>query len=92
MASETDLLYQWQVKYLWTRSLDVGVQGFGEVGKWDNWVPASERTHRVGPAIFGKQSLGGRQAIEYNAAWLFGASDAESDNNVRLQVEYERQK
>jgi len=88
-ASETVLLYQWQAKYLWTRSLDFGVQGFGEVGKWDDWDPDDERSNQVGPAIFGKQSLGGRHALEYNAAWLFGTSDAAPDNTFRLQVEYE---
>lgn len=87
--SETELLYQWQVKYLWKRFFDFGVQGFGEVGKWDHWEPASERSHRIGPAIFGKQLLGGRKMIVYNAAWLVGTNSSSPDNTLRLQVEYE---
>jgi hypothetical protein len=87
--SDTELLYQWQAKYLWISSLDFGLQGFGEVGKWNDWESASEQSHRMGPAIFGKQPLGGRKEIEYNAAWLFGFSDAAPDTNFRLQVEYE---
>ncbi|MBI3773519.1 MAG: hypothetical protein HY272_12565 [Gammaproteobacteria bacterium] len=87
--SETELLYQWQAKYLWTRSLDFGVQGFGEVGKWDHWEPASERSHQIGPAIFGKHLLGGRKVIQYNAAWLVGTNSISPDNTFRMQVEYE---
>ena len=87
--SETEMLYQWQAKYLWISKLDFGLQGFGEVGKWNDWDPASRQSHRMGPAIFGKYLLGGRKEIEYNAAWLFGVSNAAPDNNFRLQVEYE---
>jgi hypothetical protein len=38
----------------------------------------------------GKVKLGqGRQAIRWNAAWLFGASKAAADNALRVQAEYE---
>jgi hypothetical protein len=86
---ETQFLYQWQAKYRWMPEFEYGFQGFGEMGKWDQWAPTNERSHRVGPAVFGKLSLGGRQAIRYNAAWLLGASQAAPDHSVRLQVEYE---
>ena len=33
--------------------------------------------------------LEGRQAIEWNAAWLFGLTDGAADHGFRLQVEYE---
>jgi len=89
VRSETELLYQWQAKYLWISSLDFGLQGFGEVGKWNNWEATNRQSHRMGPAIFGEHSLGGRREIEYNAAWLFGVSNAAPDNNFRLQIEYE---
>ena len=81
--------YQWQAKYLWQRSLDIGLQGFGEVGQWDHWEPTSERPNQAGPAIFGKILLGGRKVIQYNAAWLLGTSTAAPDNTFRMQVEYE---
>ncbi len=70
--------------------MDVGVQAFGEMGKWNDWAPRDEQSHRLGPAVFGKVKLGeGRQAIRYNAAWLFGASKAAADNAFRVQIEYE---
>jgi len=81
--------YQWQVKYRWQQALEVGAQGFGDTGRWDHWLPASEQTHRLGPAVFGKHSLGGGQAIVWNAGLLFGMTQASSDWNFRLQAEYE---
>jgi hypothetical protein len=87
---ETELQYQAQVAYRLPNGMDVGVQAFGDLGKWNDWAPRDEQSHRLGPAVFGKVKLGeGRQAIRYNAAWLFGASKAAADNAFRVQVEYE---
>jgi len=86
----TELQYQAQVTYhLRNTSLDVGAQAFGDLGKWNDWLPKDEQSHRIGPAVFGKVKLEGRQAIVWNAAWLFGASKAAADNAFRLQMEYE---
>jgi hypothetical protein len=87
--AETEFKYQWQAKYRWKRELEFGVQGFGETGEWNHWLPREEQNHRIGPAVFGKIPLGGRQAIQYNAAWLLGASNAAPDHTLRLQIEYE---
>jgi hypothetical protein len=88
-APPLQLGYQWQVKYRWQPKLELGFQGFGELGQWNHWDSAEERSHRIGPAIFGKLALGNRQAIRYNAAWLVGASTNAPSHNLRLQVEYE---
>ena len=85
----TEMEYQWQAKYRWKPEFEFGLQGFGQMGKWDHWDPAEERSHRIGPAVFGKIPLGGRHAIKYNAAYLLGVSAAAPDHNFRLQVEYE---
>jgi len=81
--------YQWQVKYRWMPTFEFGAQGFGDMGRWNHLLPSNEQEHRLGPAIFGKYSLGGRQAIVWNAAVLFGVTQASPDTNFRLQVEYE---
>lgn len=81
--------YQWQAKYRWKRELEFGLQGMGEVGRWDNWEAGPDQSHRAGPAVFGKIALGGRQAVSYNAAWLLGTSRAAPDRTLRLQVEFE---
>jgi hypothetical protein len=87
--SNMEFKYQWQVKYRWLPHFEYGLQGFGEMGTYDNWSPQDEQIHKLGPAVFGKLPLGGRQAIKYNAAWLFGNSKASPYNTLRLQVEYE---
>lgn len=69
--------------------VDLGVQGFGEVGRWDQWNATRDQNHRVGPAIFGKLNPGGRNVIQYNAVVLFGLTTAAPDHTLRAQVEYE---
>lgn len=81
--------YQWQAKYRWQRAFEFGVQGFGETGRWNHFAPSGEQSHRMGPGIFGKHSLGGQQGITWNAALLFGLTSGSPDRNFRLQVEYE---
>jgi hypothetical protein len=85
----TVFLYQWQVKYRLQPTFEFGLQGFGEMGEWDNWASSSEQIHKVGPAVFGKIPMGKREAIKYNAALLKAASTAAPDTTFRLQVEYE---
>lgn len=85
----TVLRYQGQVKYRLQPTFEFGVQAFGEVGKWDDWERRDEQTHNIGPAVFGKFSVGERRFIVYNAAWLFGATDASPDRTFRAQIELE---
>lgn len=85
----TELGYQWQVKYRWQAKFEYGLQGLGEVGQWNDWNTRADQNHRMGPAVFGKFALNSRQAIKYNAAWLFGASTAAPAGTFRMQVEYE---
>jgi hypothetical protein len=89
MPYSTNFSYQWQAKYRLQPTLEYGVQGMGDLGKWNDWNSQSNQNHRVGPAVFGKFTLGTRQYIKYNAAWLLGASSAAPNNTFRIQVEYE---
>lgn len=85
----TNFSYQWQAKYRWQPVLEFGVQGLGDMGKWNDWDKQADQSHRIGPAVFGKFALGNRQAIRYNAAWLFGTGNAAPNHTFRMQVEYE---
>jgi hypothetical protein len=85
----TEIGYQWQAKYRWKEAFEFGLQGMGEMGKWDDWDESKLQNHRMGPAVFGKIGLGQKQAIKYNAAMLFGVSDAAPDHTFRMQAEYE---
>jgi hypothetical protein len=89
VSFSTNFGYQWQAKYRWQPALEFGMQGFGEMGKWNNWNKQIDQNHRAGPAVFGKLALGIRQYIKYNAAWLFETSNAAPEHTFRMQVEYE---
>ncbi|MHB8495736.1 MAG: hypothetical protein ACYC9Z_09095 [Casimicrobiaceae bacterium] len=85
----TELAYDWQLKYRWREAFEFGAQGFGGVGQWDRWDPGHAQSHVLGPAVFGKLRLGGRNALVWNAAYLIKASSAAPDRTLRAQVEYE---
>ena len=75
-------------RYRWTEALDFGAQGFGDMGRWNHLDPTDEQSHRLGPAASASRPRR-RQAIVWNAAFLFGVTKASPDYNFRLQVEYE---
>ena len=85
----TEFGYQWQAKYRFKPEFELGMQGMGETGAWNDWSNASNQNHRFGPAVFGKVKLAPKQAIKYNAAVLFGSSQVSPNHTLRLQVEYE---
>jgi len=85
----TNLFYQLQAKYRLQSTFEFGVQGFGEMGKWNGWGNQSNLDHFFGPALFGKLNLDNRRAVKYNAAWLFAASRNAPGNTFRMQIEYE---
>lgn len=87
-SRETEMSYQVQAKYEWKENFQFGLQGFGELGPWDDWAPREEQSHRFGPAIFGKTSLGKEHKIEYNAAYLADASSRARSHGFKLQVKY----
>jgi hypothetical protein len=84
----TQLTYQWQVKQRWKSWLEPGVQGFGEVGKWDDWEPVKRQSHRFGPALFGSRDVGAGQTLKYEAAWLVGKNSARTAKSFTMRVQY----
>lgn len=84
----TELAYQWQVKYRWKEKLAFGVQGFGEVGEWNHWLPREKQSHRVGPALFGSWHLGGKQELRYEAAILTGKNSAIHGKTFSTRIQY----
>jgi len=88
-ATDTELHYQWQLKHRAMRELEWGAQGFGNLGRWDRWAPASRQEHKFGPALFGKFTVGATQALKYNLGLLFGINRASPRTTLRSQVEVE---
>lgn len=87
--SATELHYEWQAKYRWRPALEFGFQGFGQLGKWDDWNPRDEQSHLLGPAVFGRLHLGAHQELKYDAAFLVAASAAAPERTLRFRLEYE---
>jgi hypothetical protein len=88
-AQRAQLRYQWQAKYRWLPAFEFGMQGFGDRHSWNHWQSIDADSNRLGPAVFGKLPLGNRQALRYNAAWLFATSGMSPHQNFRMQLEYE---
>ena len=87
--SPTFLKYQWQVRYRWMPQLNFGLQGFGEVGPWDNWLPRSEQSHRAGPALFSTLRLGDHETVKLQAAYLIGKTYGYSGREFSMRATYE---
>jgi hypothetical protein len=85
----TQLSYQFQARYRSNPHLEFGMQALGDLGSWNHWGNPDGQSQRLGPAIFGRYSLGHARALSYNAAVLFGATRAAPDTTVRAQIEYE---
>lgn len=68
----TELKYQWQARYRWQRGLHVGLQGFGELGPWDDLAVRSAQSHRAGPALFGKLEFADGVALNWQLGYLRG--------------------
>lgn len=83
----TQLVYQWQVRQHWRPWFNFGLQGFGELGRWDHWATRDQQSHRAGPALFGTLRMG-HQFVKYEAAYLFGTNATISARTftMRLQV------
>lgn len=87
-SNPLQLTYQWQIKHRWKSWFQPGLQGFGEVGKWDNWLPRDQQSHRVGPAFFGSRDVGAHQEIKYEAAYLIGKNSDRTAKSFTMRIQY----
>jgi hypothetical protein len=62
----TELKYQWQALHRLGTGVRMGLQGFGELGRWNHW--SNNQSHRAGPV--GRLRVLGR--VEVQAAYLWG--------------------
>ena len=91
-ATPIQLKYQWQVRHRWHPWMDFGLQGFGELGRWDRWNDASHQSHRAGPALFGHIDFGhgdsASRKLLYQAAVLLGRVYDRRARMFTLRVQY----
>jgi hypothetical protein len=81
--------YQWQVKGMFGPHVELGAQGFGDVGSWNHWAPGSQQSHELGPAVFMKWMLADGHALKIDAAWLAGIGGGSPRDTLRLRVQHE---
>ncbi|WP_083444559.1 hypothetical protein [Herbaspirillum rhizosphaerae] len=84
----TQLVYQWQVRQHWKPLLNFGLQGFGELGRWDNWNSTATQSHRAGPALFGTWHLENGHKLLYETAYLIGKNSGRSAKSFTMRVQY----
>jgi hypothetical protein len=72
VPTPTKAQYQWQLRQHNGSGVQLGLQGFGELGPWNNWAPANKQSHRAGPAAFFDARLDGEPTLKLQAAWLVG--------------------
>lgn len=82
------LKYQWQAKYRFKPAFHLGLQGFGEVGTWNQWAESGKQSHRWGPVVAGTWDLGSRRAIDYQLAFLKGSIYGQPGEMLSLRVQY----
>jgi hypothetical protein len=82
-----EIKYEWQVKWRGDSRFEPGVQGFGTLGRTNDFGHAMEAN--IGPAFFGQIPTGAHGKLRYDAALLFGLNKNTPDTTVRFQIEYE---
>ena len=79
--------YQWQLKWRGKPRFEPGLQGFGTLGRTNDFGHQTEA--KLGPALFGQILTGTRSKLKYDAAVLFGLNKNTPDTTLRFQIEYE---
>jgi hypothetical protein len=82
------LVYQWQIRQHWKPLLNVGVQGFGELGQWNNWNGADQQSYRIGPALFGSWHMSKTRELKYETAYLIGKIAGHSERSWTMRLQY----
>jgi len=75
----TRLKLQWQALHRLGPGLRLGLQGFGELGRWNDWARTSVRT---GPVL----RLGLPARLEWQAAYLWGRTNARRGDMFSTQL------
>jgi hypothetical protein len=82
-----EINYAWQMKWRGNPRFEPGLQGFGTLGRTNDFAHESE--HKIGPAFFSRVNLGGSDKLKFDAALLFGLNRNTPRTTLRFNLEYE---
>jgi high-affinity iron transporter len=88
-GAETEMEYAARYRWRMSQACEPGIEFYGDLGDWGDNGRASDHGHQAGPAVLGKLRAGPKSAFKYEAAVLFGLTDAAPDTTVRFLLEYE---
>jgi hypothetical protein len=88
-TSGTQMKYQWQLRHRWIPQLHFGLEGFGELGRWNDWSASSAQSHRAGPVVFSRLRFSDTQLIKLQAGYLVGKTYGVSGHMFTMQAAYE---
>ena len=75
----------WNSRYRYNAHFEPGIELQSNFGRTNETLDFDQQEHYIGPAAYGQIVPG----LKYEAAYLFGVSDAASQGAARVLVEYE---
>lgn len=86
-----DYVFLWNTRYRYSAAFQPGIEIQSDLGQGHNLGRFNSQEHYIGPAVYGKVfgPLPPGQALKYQVAYLFGASDASAHGIARFLIEYE---
>ena len=78
--------YAWQAKLEVTKTISIGVEGFGAIDNIGNAPRLSEQEHRIGPVLFTEWNLGNGVTLNPDFGVFFGLTNGSPDLAVKVNV------
>jgi len=81
----TDRVFLWGSRYMYDVHFEPGFEWQSDFGQANEHLSFKQQEHYAGPALYGQIIPN----LKYEAAYLFGVTDAASRGSAKLMLEYE---
>jgi hypothetical protein len=85
---DTRLKLQWRGVYRVAPGWRVGLEGFSEVGQWNDWAPRQRQSHRAGPTLLATLWDAGPDTVTLNTGYLFGKVYGRRGEMFTMQLQW----